>query len=79
MHQAFISTSLYLLICCLLDQVLSFAQQQFLQEIAKDDACINLAKTCLVIALEEEAAAQVESLSPNDRSVLARSHSDHAL
>jgi hypothetical protein len=41
----------------------SWAQQQFLQEVLRDkpDSSINLAKVCMLLALEEEAAGQLES------------------
>lgn len=44
-------------------QVVSWAQQQFLQEVLRDkpDSSINLAKVCMLLALEEEAAGQLES------------------
>lgn len=42
-------------------QVVSWAQQQFLQEVSREkpDSSINLAKVCLLLALEEEAAANL--------------------
>jgi len=44
-------------------QVVSWAQQQFLQEVSRDkhDCHINLAKVCMLLALEEEAASQLGS------------------
>lgn len=42
-------------------QVVPWAQSQFLQEVSKPDESISLAKTCLVVALEEEAVAYLET------------------
>jgi hypothetical protein len=44
-------------------QVVSWARQQFLQEVSREkpDSSINLAKVCMLLALEEEAAGQLES------------------
>lgn len=48
---------------CSMAQVVAWAQQQFLQEVSREkpDSTINLAKVCLLLALEEEAATQLES------------------
>ena len=40
-------------------QIETWARKEFSSEVdcSKDDACVSLAKTCMLIALEEEAAA----------------------
>lgn len=54
---------LFMLLECTIPhaQVVSWAQQQFLQEVSREkpDSSINLAKVCLLLALEEEAAANL--------------------
>lgn len=55
--------------CALPPQVVSWAKQQFLQEVGKPDGAIGLAKTCLVMALEEEAVGQLHLVGRQPRCV----------
>ncbi|WIA13413.1 hypothetical protein OEZ85_006993 [Tetradesmus obliquus] len=48
-------------------EVVSWAKQQFLQEVGKPDGAIGLAKTCLVMALEEEAVGQLHLVGRQPR------------
>ena len=58
---------LLLLTLSLIAQVLDWAQQEFRREVAwsKADAQVHLAKACLLIALEEEAAVELNQDLPH--------------